>query len=150
MPSRGSLNPWRRYLAGIAARWRRRSTLGARGERAAARFLRRSGYAVLGANLRTSVGELDLLCLAPDGRTIVFVEVKTRRRAAGQPSKSATINPEAAITSRKRTKLLAVTRGLVRANRWEARPHRIDVVAIEWRDDCVPEIRHHVNAVRGR
>lgn len=150
MTSSTSLNPWRRYWAAIVARWRRRGTLGARGERAAATFLRCDGYRVIGRNLRTNVGELDLLCLAPDERTIVFVEVKTRRRAPDQPAKSAAATPEDAITRHKRGKLIAVTRGLVRANHWEARPWRIDVVAIEWRDGQRPQIRHHVDAVRGR
>lgn len=150
MTSSTSLNPWRRYWAALVARWKRRGTLGARGERAAAAFLRRAGYRVLGKNLRTNVGELDLLCLAPDDRTIVFVEVKTRRRAMDQPAKSAAATPEDAITRHKRGKLIAVARGLVRANHWEERPSRIDVVAIEWRDDARPQIRHHVDAVRGK
>jgi putative endonuclease len=54
-----------------------RRTLGACGEILAARWLHRRGYSVLARNVRTRHGEIDLI--ARDGRTLVFVEVKTRR-----------------------------------------------------------------------
>ncbi|MGH7424877.1 MAG: YraN family protein [Candidatus Methylomirabilales bacterium] len=47
------------------------------GEEAAARFLRRRGYAILARNWRIPLGELDIV--ARRGRTLVFVEVKARR-----------------------------------------------------------------------
>ena len=59
-------------------------SLGQRGEKAAARYLRRQGYRVLARNIRSKLGELDLVVL--DGQTIVFVEVKTRaNHEAGLP-----------------------------------------------------------------
>ena len=60
--------------------------LGDRGERAAARFLRRRGLKVITRGYRTAQGEIDLI--AREGRTLVFVEVKTRRR--GQPAEAVT------------------------------------------------------------
>src|SRR5213079_3693130 len=52
---------------------------GARGEKLACRFLRRSGYKILYRNFRgRSGGEIDLVCRDQD--TLVFVEVKTRTR----------------------------------------------------------------------
>src|SRR5947209_11296077 len=67
--------------------WRRPPTLGQRGEQAAAKFLRRLGYKVVFQAGRASQGELDLV--AVDGRTIVFVEVKTRRSLdAGHPAEA--------------------------------------------------------------
>ncbi len=54
-----------------------RQTLGRWGERAAAAYLEARGYRVLATNVRTPVGELDLV--ARQGNTRVFVEVKTRR-----------------------------------------------------------------------
>src|SRR5215203_1630110 len=51
-------------------------TLGERGENVAAKFLRNQGYKILERNFRTSLGEIDII--ARDGRTLVFVEVKTR------------------------------------------------------------------------
>lgn len=121
--------------------------VGARGEREAARFLRRAGYRVKGRNLRLRAGEIDLLCVAPDSRTVVVVEVKSRVRsgAAGESR----VAPEAAVTAHKRAKLAALTRSLRRANGWEDRPVRIDVVAVEMEvDGRLIKVRHFVDAVR--
>jgi len=53
--------------------------LGARGEKLAARHLRRCGFKVLYRNFRgRQGGEIDLVCR--DSDTLVFVEVKTRTR----------------------------------------------------------------------
>src|SRR5277367_5589431 len=50
--------------------------LGQRSENVAARFLRNHGYKIIHRNFRCDVGELDIV--AKDGKTLVFVEVKTR------------------------------------------------------------------------
>jgi len=65
----------------VAARrsWRRRQARGARGERRAARWLRAAGFTIIGRGLRVAGTEIDLLTLDPDGRTLVLIEVKTRR-----------------------------------------------------------------------
>lgn len=55
-----------------------RRRVGQRGERRAERFLRSLGYAIVERNYRTSRGEIDLV--AKDKDTLVFVEVRTRRR----------------------------------------------------------------------
>jgi len=120
--------------------------LGRRGERIAARHLKRRGYRVLARNARVSTGEADLVCEAPDRSTIVVVEVKTRRR--GQSESSDAIRPESSITNAKRRKLLSVTRTLVRANGWQDRPVRIDVVAVDFaHQGRRAEVRHHESAV---
>jgi putative endonuclease len=54
---------------------RRPKSLGERGEDAAARFLKRLGYHILARHVDSRLGELDII--AVDGRTVVFVEVKT-------------------------------------------------------------------------
>jgi putative endonuclease len=54
-----------------------RRSLGSAGEQLAAEHLERLGYRILERNYRTRWGELDLI--AHDGRTLAFVEVKTRR-----------------------------------------------------------------------
>ena len=53
-----------------------RHTAGRRGEDLAAEHLERLGFEVLARNHRTRYGELDLVVY--DGKTLVFVEVKTR------------------------------------------------------------------------
>ncbi len=70
------MNRWRnRFSPSSRAHLR----LGARGEKLAARYLRRQGYKVLYRNFRgRHGGELDLVCRDRD--TLVFVEVKTRTR----------------------------------------------------------------------
>src|SRR5207248_1323034 len=52
------------------------SSLGTSGEALAADHLRGLGYRILAADLRTPLGQLDLV--AQDGETLVFVEVKAR------------------------------------------------------------------------
>jgi len=54
-----------------------RQSLGIRGEDLACDALTRQGYAILARRYRTRLGEIAIV--ARDGRTIVFVEVKTRR-----------------------------------------------------------------------
>jgi putative endonuclease len=62
---------------------RRSKALGRRGEALAAAHFERLGYRVLARNHRTRFGELDLVLAGEDERTIVFVEVKTRRLGSG-------------------------------------------------------------------
>jgi putative endonuclease len=76
-------------IAGLSSRWRNRFSrskdssehihaLGARGEKLAARFLRKNGYKVLHRNFEPKRGgQIDIVCR--DGETLVFVEVKSRR-----------------------------------------------------------------------
>jgi len=53
-----------------------RQIMGARGEKAAAKYLRRHGYKVLLRNFRSGKAEVDIV--ARDKDWLVFVEVKTR------------------------------------------------------------------------
>lgn len=124
--------------------------LGRRGEQLAAKTLRRQGYSILGRNVRLRIGEADLVCLAPDRRTVVIVEVKTRLRGQSVSELGNTVAPEASVNQRKRRKLQHIAAALVKANNWNDRPVRIDVVAIEWPDSGgKPEVRHHAGAVVG-
>ncbi len=50
--------------------------LGRKGEKAAARYLKRKGYKILGRNVRTPFCEIDII--ARRGEVVAFVEVKTR------------------------------------------------------------------------
>jgi putative endonuclease len=58
-----------------------RRALGRRGEDLALAHLRALGFEVLARNHRTRRGEIDLIVF--DGRTLVFVEVKSRRARPG-------------------------------------------------------------------
>ena len=90
------------------------------------------------------MGEADLVCLSPDKRVLVIVEVKARRV---DPSGPETPPPEAAITIKKRRKLLHVAAATASRLKWGDRPLRIDVVAVEAPVKGRLSIRHHVGAV---
>jgi len=98
-----------------------RQGLGRRGEEVAARYLQARGYRIIARNLRTRLGELDLVAL--DGEAVVFVEVKTRRtdRAGGGAE---------AVDAAKRRRLLRLARAFVAARGLADRPCRFDVVAL--------------------
>lgn len=112
-------------------------------------MLKGAGYRVLGRQVVTRAGEADLVCEAPDGVTIVVVEVKTRSATA-----AAFAAPELAVDPAKQRRLVAVARELARLNGWRDRPIRIDVVAAEHDGDATSggrgawRIRHHPGAVR--
>ncbi|MCA9290393.1 MAG: YraN family protein [Phycisphaerales bacterium] len=118
------------------ARWfrgRQAELLGRRGERLAARFLRRRGYRILHRNLAVGRDEIDLVVLTPDRSMYVLVEVKTRREAVPAP--------ELAITTKKQFHLVRAAAALQRTTLAD-RPLRFDVVTILWPDDGPPRIRH--------
>ena len=69
--------------------------LGERGERAAARHLKRQGMRILLRGYRTKQGEIDLI--ARDGDTLVFVEVKARRQ--GVPAEAVTPEKQRRLTN---------------------------------------------------
>jgi Holliday junction resolvase-like predicted endonuclease len=85
---------------------------------------------------------VDVIALAPDGRTMVIVEVKTREQEDGGRG----IPPEASVTCAKRRTLLSLTEVLVRRNGWEDRPVRIDVISVHWSDGGA-RIEHFESAV---
>jgi putative endonuclease len=133
-------------VLGLLWRRSRRDPLGPRGEREAVRLLRRGGYRVIARNVRVPMGEADIVAMAPDRRTWVVVEVKTRRVGDdGRPASAEHRPPEMSVHAEKRRKLVAITRHLARANRWKA--VRIDVVAVDWPGEGKPVLRHHVGAV---
>ena len=113
-------------------------SLGQRGEKAAARYLRRQGYRVLARNIRSKLGELDLVVL--DGQTIVFVEVKTRaNHEAGLPAE--------AIDSDKQRRLTRLALHYLQRHRLLEQSARFDVVAVTWpQSSRRPNIKHYMNA----
>ncbi len=119
----------------------RLAAAGDRGEQAAARYLQRQGYHILARNLATRLGEIDLVCQAPDGRTLVIVEVKAAQRHPGGGSP----RPEQHVNWAKERKLSALAAQLVRRFHLEDRPVRFDVIGVDLASDprLPPVIRHH-------
>jgi putative endonuclease len=115
-----------------------RRVTGTRGEDEAARFLTRSGYAIVDKNVRTRAGEIDLV--AREGNTLVFVEVKTRRDMEGDP-------PQAAVNTRKQNRLGRLALGYLKSKRLRQTPCRFDVISVIFNDEgAVKAIRHIPNA----
>lgn len=110
-----------------------RRSVGTAAERMAARHLERAGFQIVEANWRCAIGELDLVAL--DGRTVVFVEVKSSRgRGHGAP--------EEMVTARKQRRLTLLARRYLQARRWQGRPARFDVVAVDWDAAGEAHLRH--------
>ncbi|MGL4941888.1 MAG: YraN family protein [Thermoguttaceae bacterium] len=131
---------WTLYRETFARRILAKDKLGRDGERLAAEFLVRSGYRIIGRNLRLAGGEADVIAL--DGNEVVFVEVKTRRSDRHG-------SPENAIDDRKRRVLTRLAAAFVQQRRYRKLAWRIDVVAIVWTDGSPPQITHHKNAITG-
>ncbi len=112
--------------------------LGPQGEQLAARFLQRLGYRILARGHRQRLGELDLVAL--DGKTLVFVEVKTWRTGdKGDPSE--------AVDDRKQARLTRAALTYMKRRRLLEQPARFDVVSIVWQgEQNKPTIRHFINA----
>jgi putative endonuclease len=117
---------------------RREKSLGERGEAAAARFLRRLGYKIVGRQDRHRLGEIDIV--AVDGKTVVFVEVKTRSsHDAGHPTE--------AITPDKQRRLTRVGLSFLKRHGLLEKAARFDVIAVTWEDQKRrPNIEHYRNA----
>ena len=118
-------------------------TLGQRGEAAAARFLRRRGYKIIAQGDRLKqLNELDIV--AVQGKTIVFVEVKTRSSAdEGHPAEAVDADKQRRLTK------LAVT--FLKRHRLLEYPARFDVIAITWPPGKRrPQDRAHPKRLRSR
>ena len=94
--------------------------LGRWGEAAAAEFLRRKGYRLLGLNYRTRRGEIDVI--ASGGRYLVFAEVKLRRSSAFAQAREF-------VTPAKQRRLIAAAEEWLQKNPTTLQP-RFDVLEI--------------------
>jgi putative endonuclease len=111
--------------------------LGISGEALAEDHLRSLGYEIIGRDVRTPLGQLDLVAL--DGTTLVLVEVKTRAgRGFGLPQE--------AVDARKIRKLQQLGLYYVKI-----RPHRgpvrFDVVGLTMASGRLARIDHIKNAI---
>jgi putative endonuclease len=109
---------------------RTRAILGKSGEDLACQELERRGYAILARRYRRRGGELDIV--ARDGKTVVFVEVKTRDgRAFGEGVD--------AVTGLKRHRMIQLATDFLARHRLGDLPCRFDVISIQM-DGGAPEI----------
>lgn len=98
--------------------------LGKKGEGLAVKFLKKNGYRIIEQNYKTPIGEIDII--ARDGKTLVFLEVKTRESIEyGLPFE--------AVNSAKRQKITKVA--LLYLKKFKDVPScRFDVVSIYYED----------------
>ncbi len=129
---------WFQRLGEQVKRWLTPQPLGARGEQAAARYLKRQRYIVVARGERDRIGEIDLV--AVDGKTIVFVEVKTRAsHDRGHPAE--------AVDHEKQRRLTRVALSYLRRHDLLEYSARFDVIAITWpAEQKQPTVEHIKNA----
>ena len=101
--------------------WRR--WFGQRSEKAAAKFLRKLGWRILGANIHYGLGELDLI--AWDRESLVVVEVRSTSQSDPQLA-------AASVDLRKQRKLTGAALRFLGRHRLHGVPLRFDVIALAW------------------
>ena len=113
-----------------------RLSLGRWGEETAARFLLSQGYTIVARNLRTPVGEIDII--ARHGRNLVFVEVKTRRSLAFG-------TPQEAVGPTKQRQIIRTAQWYLNGGHGKGLQPRFDVIAVRPTTN-EPLIEHIPNA----
>ena len=99
-----------------------RSRVGRKGEDLAYNLLRKKGYKILERNYKSPLGEIDII--AREGKTLAFVEVKTRLTSDFGTAKWA-------VDLRKQRKLSMVALDYLKRQSLLDQPARFDVVAID-------------------
>jgi putative endonuclease len=116
-----------------------RDELGRRGEDEAAKYLRGLGYRIVGRRERVLRGDIDIVAL--DGRTVVFVEVRSRSDTAhGHPAET--------VGHAKQRRVAELAAAYIRRHRLEDASVRIDVVAVTFPAEGrgAPVVDHYQNA----
>lgn len=98
-----------------------RLALGRWGEEEAARYLRRQGMKILERNLRTPVGEIDLV--ARHGKVLIFAEVKTRRGTSCGV-------PQEAVGAAKQRQIIRAAQWYLGEGKGRGLQPRFDVLAV--------------------
>jgi putative endonuclease len=111
--------------------------IGSRGEELATAFLERNGLRIVERNFRCKGGEVDII--ARDGKTIVFIEVKSRRNLAYGV-------PQLAVTEFKQRQISKAALTWLSKNSLHDSPARFDVIAILLESSYSHQIEHIRNA----
>lgn len=96
--------------------------IGRMGEDAAAKALKKNGYGIVAKNFRCRFGEIDII--AKDGKTLVFVEVKTR-------ASDAFGTPGASVDARKQQRIITASSIYMHENGLDEAQVRFDVVGVD-------------------
>jgi putative endonuclease len=114
-----------------------RISLGRSGEDAAVRYLKKKRYEILDRGFRWLRGELDII--ARDGRTVVFIEVKTRRGLGFGP-------PSASVTAAKRRQVRRIAECYLARKGFGREFCRFDVISVLAEGDGTARVEHLKNA----
>ena len=114
-----------------------RHQFGQASELQAEQFLLAKGYRILDRNVRTRLGELDLV--ADDHGVVVFVEVKGRATEAFGGALLA-------VDRRKQVKLTKLAAQYLAQRHWSEKACRFDVVLVQGRPSSQGRIEHLQNA----
>jgi putative endonuclease len=108
------------------------------GESMAVSYLETNQYQIIGRNVRTRNGEIDIV--AKKDNLVVFVEVKTR-------TSSEYGFPEQAVTPRKQARMLAVAESFIAQAPAAIESWQFDVISIEGKPGATPVITHFENVI---
>ena len=115
-----------------------RKETGTKGEKLAAKFLKRNGYKIIQRNYGCKLGEIDIV--AKKDKTVVFVEVKTRQTQEFGV-------PQDAVTATKRNQISKAALWYLKEKKLLEQSCRFDVIAVTFSPDSrKPEIEHIENA----
>jgi putative endonuclease len=112
--------------------------MGAWGEQVAVDYLVSRGYLIIGRNIRTPHGELDIV--ACKGDLLVFVEVKTR-------SSHSFAYPEESVTPQKQSHMMMASEYYFGLHPETPETWQFDVIAVETGSQKEPEITHFENVI---
>lgn len=112
-----------------------KKALGKKGERAAARYLRRKGYRILARNLHCGRNELDIV--AKNKTVIVFAEVKTRSFSTKE--EAALARPAMAVDAAKRHRTIDAAFAFLRRHPTSLAP-RMDVMELYFTREKRPRL----------
>ena len=115
------------------------TSVGNLGEEIAANLLLAGGFRILERNFRCKGGEVDIIARDPVDKSLVFIEVKTRRGISYGV-------PQLAVTLFKQRQISKATLSWLSKNRLHDTNARFDVIAILLHTDGTHQIEHIKNA----
>jgi putative endonuclease len=115
------------------------TSVGSLGEEIASSHLTACGYRILERNFRCKGGEVDIIARDPLDKSLVFIEVKTRRGLTYGV-------PQLAVTPFKQRQISKAALTWLSKNRLHDTNARFDVIAILLHTDAAHSIEHIKNA----
>ncbi len=112
-----------------------RRRVGMAGEQAARVYLENKGYEIIETNYRCTIGEIDII--AREGKTLVFVEVRTKTGTAyGRPEES--------IDLRKARQLRRLVFFYLQQKKLNSTSCRLDLIAVmlDKKEMAAQELKH--------